>query len=109
MSATEFWQEEPILLWAYRKSYMDKLKLQNETSNHTAWLHGAYVYEAVSKALSNGFSKSKTNYTSKPYELGEVSKEQQTLNTANAIKQNLMRASKLLKEKGSENKGQTIT
>lgn len=73
MSIAEFWEEEPDLLWAYRKSYMERFKLQKETINMTAWLNGLYVFDAISTALYNAFAKSGTqprSYVEKPIEIG---------------------------------------
>ena len=72
MSTNEFWNEEPKLLWAYRKMYMDKMKIQNEISNYNAWLNGLYVFDAMSKCLFNSFGRKETqqpeNYVSEPYD-----------------------------------------
>lgn len=67
MSVKEFWEEDPDLFWAYRFSYIEKIKFENEDKNGTAWLQGAYIYEAVSIALANAFSKQKLSYSKLPY------------------------------------------
>ncbi len=67
MSVKEFWEEDPDLFWAYRFSYIERIKFENEDKNQTAWLQGAYIYEAVSIALANAFSKQKLNYSKLPY------------------------------------------
>ncbi|MCI9233830.1 MAG: hypothetical protein HFH08_04440 [Bacilli bacterium] len=67
MSVKEFWEEDPNLFWAYRFSYIEKIKFENEDKNQTAWLQGAYIYEAVSIALANAFSKQKLSYSKLPY------------------------------------------
>ena len=67
MSVKEFWEEDPNLFWAYRFSYIDRIKFENEDKNQTAWLQGAYIYEAVSIALNNAFSKQKLTYSKLPY------------------------------------------
>ncbi len=67
MSVKEFWEEDPDLFWAYRFSYFERLKMQQETFNHNAWLQGAYVYDALSVSLCNAFSKTKVNYPELPY------------------------------------------
>ena len=36
---------------------MDKIKMQKEITNYTAWLHGLYVYDAVGVALHNAFAE----------------------------------------------------
>lgn len=69
MSVKEFWEDDPELFWAYRFSYIQKLKQEQEITNTNMWLQGAYIYEAVSVALSNAFSKSKHSYSKEPYDL----------------------------------------
>ena len=70
MSMKEFWEENPDLFWAYRFSFYNKTKRDEELFNYNAWLQGMYFYEAVSVALCNGFSKQKASYSTKPYEFG---------------------------------------
>lgn len=67
MSVKEFWEDDPDLFWAYRFSYIERIKFKNEDENQIAWLQGAYIYEAVSIALSNAFSKQKLSYSKLPY------------------------------------------
>lgn len=66
MPLNEFWNEEPNLFWAYRFCFYQKKVQERDEINFKAWLHGAYVYEAVSVALNNSFSKSKLEYSSEP-------------------------------------------
>ena len=67
MSVKEFWEYDPDLFWAYRFSYFEKIKSQQEIFNYNAWLQGAYFHEAVSVALNNGFGKHKVEYSKQPY------------------------------------------
>lgn len=69
MSVKEFWEDDPELFWAYRFSYIQKIKQDQEINNTNMWLQGAYIYEAVSVALSNAFSKTKSTYSKEPYDL----------------------------------------
>lgn len=71
MSVKEFWEEDPDLFWAYRFSFVNKQKREQELNNVQAWLQGAYFYEAISVALSNAFSKQKIQYRDKPFEFGQ--------------------------------------
>ena len=71
MSVKEFWEENPDLFWAYRFSYYEKLKTEQEIFNNNAWLQGAYFHEAVTVALCNTFSKSKVEYSKQPYGFNE--------------------------------------
>lgn len=107
MSNKEFWEEEPELLWAYRKSYMDKLKVQNEVINYEAWLSGLYVFDAISKSIYNSFGRKETqpalNYIEKPYDFNEkvkskeeIEKEQQ-LKLEEQIKESLRKTKNILK------------
>ncbi len=67
MTVKEFWEETPDLFWAYRFSYYQKLKENQEIFNNNAWLQGAYFQEAISVSLCNAFSKTKVEYSKKPY------------------------------------------
>lgn len=77
MSVQEFWEDDPDLFWAYRFSYVEKIKSKQELFNSNAWLQGAYFYEAISVALCNAFTKSKVNYSQYPY---GMEKEYEKLN-----------------------------
>lgn len=67
MSNQEFWEEDPDLFWAYRFSFYNTKKEEFNSYDYIAWLNGVYVYQAVSVALNNAFSKTKIEYPSKPY------------------------------------------
>ena len=108
MSNNEFWNEEPELLWAYRKSYIDKLKMQNEISNYNAWLNGVYVFDAISKSIYNAFGRKDTqqalNYVEKPFEFNdkkkskeEIEREQQ-LKLEEQIRDSLRKTKNMLKK-----------
>ncbi len=71
MSVKEFWEDDPDLFWAYRFSYFNKLKQEQEIFNNNAWLQGAYFHEAISVALCNVFSKQKVEYSKIPYGCGK--------------------------------------
>lgn len=47
MPLAEFWYGDTRLLEVYQKAYM-------RDKSYTAWLNGAYIFEASSKAVSNG-------------------------------------------------------
>lgn len=83
MPVKEFWKDEPELLWAYRKSYMDKMKIQNELSNYNAWLNGLYVFDAINKGLYNSFvrkqGQSPMNYIAQPYDFNSKPKTEEEL------------------------------
>lgn len=67
MSVKEFWEESPDLFWAYRFSYLNKLKTEQEIFNQNAWLQGAYFHEAISVTIGNAFGKQKLEYSKQPY------------------------------------------
>lgn len=79
MTTREFWLEEPDLLWAYRKSYMDKLKLEREINNYNSWLQGLYINESISKCLYNNFGRKQSqpveHYAAKPYDLNQTAED----------------------------------
>ena len=97
MSAREFWENDPELIWAYRKSYIDKMKLQQETDNFNAWLNGLYVFNAVSVSLYNGFGKGQAkSYISIPYDFSKTAEEQIVEERENSIKEQLKRGKRAL-------------
>lgn len=71
MSVKEFWEDDPDLFWAYRFSYFERVRAEQEMFNNNAWLQGAYFHEAVSVSLWNAFSKSKVKYSNHPYGFNE--------------------------------------
>lgn len=90
MSNREFWEEDPELLWAYRKSYMDKMKIQSEIDNYNSWLNGLYVYDAISKSLYNSFGRKETqpvmNYIDKPYNFNVKPKSKEEIEKEERLK-----------------------
>lgn len=67
MSIKDFWEKDPELFWAYRFSYINKIKRESEISNYNAWLQGLYFFEGVSIALANSFGKGNLKYPLEPY------------------------------------------
>lgn len=67
MSVKEFWEDNPDLFWAYRFSYYEKIKSEQEIFNCNAWLQGSYFYYAVLIALNNSFGKGHLKYPDKPF------------------------------------------
>lgn len=104
MSIKEFWEEEPDLLWTYRKSYMDEKKLQNELTNYQAWLNGLYMFDAISKVIYNSFCRKNgqeaKTYIEKPYDFNKEEKDlikERQLQNEESVKNALMRMKKALK------------
>ena len=79
MSIKDFWEEDPELFWAYRFSYINKIKQQEEINNYNAWLQGMYFFEGVSIALANSFGKAKLKYPTQPYGFEKEKKEKPKL------------------------------
>lgn len=77
MPLNEFWNDEPNLFWVYRFLFFQKEKRKREFENEKAWLQGAYIYEAVSVALNNAFSKQKIEYRSSPYDIYKDNTEEE--------------------------------
>lgn len=79
MTAAEYWEGDPSLPRAFRS--MDKQ--MQERTNREAWLHGLYVYDAVSAALTHLSPKKEARqaYTSKPYSftLDEKAEEEKVI------------------------------
>jgi hypothetical protein len=90
MTAKEFWEDDPSLFWSYRISYMRRKKTEQQIQNQMMWIQGAYIYDAVSKAIANSFSKNaKHKYLDKPFEFNkeEIPKEivQEKIKTQNSF------------------------
>ena len=96
MSAKEFWEDDPDLFWAYRFSYINKKKQEQEEHNIHSWLQGAYFYEAISVALSNAFSKNKISYRDKPFDFNSSDKNPKQNNLDNQLKERAKQIEKLL-------------
>ena len=94
MSVKEFWEDDPELFWAYRFSYIKKLKQQQEIDNTNMWLQGAYIFEAVSVALSNDFGKTKSTYAKEPYNLFST-KQDKVNNLQMQLKNRVMQVQKV--------------
>ena len=70
MTAKEFWEDDPMLFWSYRISYIQKKQLEQKIQNQMMWIQGAYIFDAVTKAIANSFSKNaKYKYLEKPFNL----------------------------------------
>lgn len=106
MSVREFWNEEPSLMWAYRKSYMEKIKLESELSNYNAWLNGLYVFDAISTSLYNCLGRDKgqpaKHYLEKPFDFSkneEQIKEEERIKNEQEVKNALARMKSALNNK----------
>ena len=104
MSAKEFWEDDPDLFWAYRFSYINKKKQEQEEANVNCWLQGAYFYEAISVALSNAFSKQQTQYRDQPFDLSGTSKVKKQNPKQNSLEIQLKERAKKIEEMLGGNK-----
>ena len=102
MSIKEFWEDDPDLFWAYRFSYINRKKQEQEEINTHCWLQGAYFYEAISVALSNAFSKKKIEYRNQPYDFSSSNKNPKQNILENQLKERAKQIQKLL---GGNNNG----
>lgn len=66
MSYEQYWNGDNELPKLYRKAY----KMRQEQTNHEAWLHGLYVYDAFCSAMSHLSSNKSSHqtYAEKPYD-----------------------------------------
>lgn len=114
MSANEFWNEDPDLLWSYKLSYSDRIEIENERQNQLAWLNGLYVYNALNVCIYNSFGRKETspveNYLDKPINFKgnrdimvekspEEIRREETLRQEMIMKENFAKAQMLLKKK----------
>ena len=68
MTPTQYWEESPYLVVAYRKAY----RLKRGEENEQAWLQGLYVFDAFAVCLANVFAKrgaKKQQYIDKPIDI----------------------------------------
>ena len=83
MSSEDFWENDPQLYWAYRTFYLKKMEIEQEYNiEHTkydSWLKGNLNYVAQMTALSNAFSKSKTEYPTFDKTFNNEKKEEKKL------------------------------
>lgn len=55
MTAKEFWEEDPSLMWSYRCSYIMQAKNNKYRDNQLAYLIGIYNTSALSCTVGNMF------------------------------------------------------
>lgn len=81
MSSEEYWKGDALLPKAYRKAY----RMKQEQMNYEAWLHGLYVYDAVTSAMTHLSDKKSNhkNYAEKPYDF-TPRKEEEVVEEAQA-------------------------
>lgn len=105
MPLQEFWYDDPDLLWAYRKSYIEKekqkIEIQKELINFQAWLQGYYNYVAIVSSLNKN-----SKYFSQPIELNPKIKteKEKKLEIAQKIKERA-KVGKMILQQRREDKG----
>lgn len=113
MSVKEFWEDSPDLFWAYRFSFYQKLKREQEMANYNAWLQGGYICEAVCVAINNCFAKKKIEYSKYPYgseiqkQQNDPKKQQEALVAMLKNRVNQVQAIKGQKESSTTDRGNT--
>ena len=113
MSVKEFWEDSPDLFWAYRFSFYQKIKREQEIANYNAWLQGGYICEAVCVAINNCLSKKKIEYSKHPYGYQSKQKENTTKQKQDALvamiknRVNQVQAIKGQKESSTTGRGNT--
>ena len=106
MPLQEFWYDDPDLLWAYRKSYIEKEKAkfqgQREMVNLHAWLQGYYNHIAIVSSLDKN-----TKYLSQPIELDAKPKTEKDkkIEIARKVKERIIKGKLILEQQRSEKKG----
>ena len=92
MPLQEFWNDDPDLLWAYRKSYMEKEQSKQEMINFQSWLQGYYIRIAIASVFNE-----KAQYLTRPIELNAKPKteKEKKLEIAQKIKSNTKKGKKI--------------
>lgn len=62
MTWEQYWYGDPWMVRDYQQAYLLKRRVDNEI----AWIHGAYVHNAISAALATSFGKKRESYIKKP-------------------------------------------
>lgn len=101
MPLQEFWNDDPDLLWAYRKSYTLKEELKQETISFQAWLQGYYNRIAIISVLDKNIK-----YLPKPINLNKSNKseKEEKLEIAQRIKNNMKKSKEILEQQRSGDK-----
>lgn len=73
MTADQFWYGDSWLAESYRIAH----DLKTERKNQEAWLHGFYIFDAITVGLSNALSKKGSQphkYMEKPVRITPITK-----------------------------------
>lgn len=105
MTAEEYWEGDPHLAPFYYQAY----KLRFDMLNQQAWLQGLYVFNAVSTALANAFSKRTHKYVEKPFEFGNKTEEQKSEEDVQTERDKAINAFKAMRQKWVSEHGNTGT
>ena len=98
MSSNEFWKCDPNLFWAYRFAYYKKIK----EKERDIWLQGRYIYDAVSVALTNAFSKKTLSYPEAPYGQEKEYEKQQNNILKNKLLNRVKKVQQLMGDKNEQ-------
>ena len=101
MSTTEFWNEEPNLLWTYHSLYIRKAEQRQQEIDYCAWLQGMYVCKAIASCFVKG-----QRYPKEPVYIKQLKTQRQNkMDIANKIKASLQKSKEILDTRG-RNEGQ---
>lgn len=97
MSTTEFWNEEPSLLWTYHSLYMRKEEIEKQKIDFNAWLQGYYVCKAIATCFSKG-----QKYPKQPMFTEQINKNNKSNKAmiADKVRESLNRSKKILESRG---------
>lgn len=70
-SYAEFWEDDPRIFWWKEEAYEIDQRARVELADNIAWMHGAYVLEAIATAFSD--KKNKHDYPPYPYMIETMS------------------------------------
>ena len=103
MTYEQFWDGKPEIAVAYRR----KLEIEGVRADELAWLHGEYVFIAVSTALSNAFrgkGKPPIEYLKKPLLSDTLLTDRQKEQKAEAARESFVAKLNLSKAKNDRKK-----
>lgn len=106
MTWEQFWYDDPLIAKAYREAY----ELKQKQENYSAWLQGAYIYDALCAVspVMRAFAKGGTRpapYVKKPYGMDDAEEEydRQRTETLNRFENIRSRINKNIKRKADSN------
>lgn len=105
MTYSQFWEESPYLVSAYRKAY----RLKRETENEQAWLQGLYIYDAFAVVMANVFRKrgqKSHSYLENPIDIFPLTEDEKKRREAEAQRKMEAAMKAMMKQQKSKKKKQ---